>query len=174
MSKLQLMENKKIVSSFDLSEGEIVVGRDKNCDIHLDSEAISRRHVRIFTLMGDAFLEDLQSSNGTYVNGQLSKKCVLNDGDVIQIGKKELRFSQPAESTSSRQNAVGMDATQIIRPGEFGPETAAVREAHRSREGISPVMYSAHESGKPEIKSKPQRKNTKSGGLWGWFRRLFS
>jgi len=174
MPKLHLIEDKKMVSSFDLSEGEIVLGRDINCDIHLDSEAVSRRHVRIFTLMGDAFLEDLGSSNGTYVNGQLSKKCVLSDGDVIQIGEKELRFSQPVESTSAKQDADNMDATQIIRPGEFGPETTAVREKHRSREGISPVMYSAHGAGKTETKSKRQSKKAKTGGLWGWFRRMFS
>jgi len=173
MPKLHLIENKKIVSSFDLSEGEIAVGRDAECEIHLDDDAISRRHVRIFTLMGDAFLEDMESSNGTYVNGHLTKKGVLNDGDVIQIGQRELLFSQPAESASSRQNADNIDATMIIPPGNFGPETVAAKEKNRSREGISPVAYSAHETVKPVTRNKPPAKKQSSGGFWGWLRRLF-
>lgn len=174
MPKLHLIENKKTVSSFDLSEGEIVVGRDAECEIHLDDEAISRRHVRIFTLMGDAFLEDLESSNGTYVNGRLTKKSVLNDDDVIQIGKRELLFSQPAESLSSQHNADNLDATMIIPPGNFGPETVAAKEKNRSREGISPVAYSARETVKPVVKSNPPAMKQDSGGFWGWLRRLFN
>lgn len=173
MPKLHLMENKKTVSTFDLAEGEIVVGRDAACEIHLDDDAISRRHVRIFTLLGDAFLEDLGSSNGTYVNGHLTRKSVLNDGDVIQIGQRELLFSQPAESEPSRQNADNMDATMIIPPGNFGPETVAAKEKNRTREGISPVAYSAHEKAQPESRSRAPAGKQRSGGFWGWLRRLF-
>ena len=174
MPKLQLIEDNKTVSSFDLSDGEIMIGRDDQCEIPLDDEAISRQHVRIFTLMGDAFLEDMGSSNGTYVNGQLSRKCALNDGDVIQIGKKELRFSHPPEARQSGPNTEDLDATQIIRPGEFGPETKAVKQEQRSREGISPVTFTARETRKPEVTQRVPGRQTESGGFWGWLRRLFS
>ncbi|GEM_PF-5591640 len=174
MPKLQLIEDNKTVSSFDLSDGEIMIGRDDQCEIPLDDEAISRQHVRIFTLMGDAFLEDMGSSNGTYVNGQLSRKCALNDGDVIQIGKKELRFSHPPEARQAGQNTVDLDATQIIPPGEFGPETKAVKQEKRSREGISPVILAARETTKPEVKQRVRGRQTESRGFWGWLRRLFS
>ena len=146
MPKLHLIKNKKTVSSFYLSDGEIVIGRDDECDIPLDDEAISRQHVRIFTLMGDAFLEDMGSSNGTFVNGQLSRKCTLNDGDVIQIGNKELRFSHPPEARQAGQNTADSDATRIIPPGKFGPETKAVKQVKRSREGISPIISAAQET----------------------------
>ena len=174
MPKLSLIENKKTISSFDLTEGEIIIGRDAECVIHLDDEAISRRHVRIFTLMGDAFLEDLDSSNGTYVNGRLTKKSVLNDGDVIQIGERELLFSQPPEAAASAQEAEDMDATRIISPGNFGPATVAAKEKNKSVEGISPVAYSAHENVTPVAKrEEPPTEDQNSGGFWGWLRRLF-
>ncbi|MCP3870969.1 MAG: FHA domain-containing protein [Gammaproteobacteria bacterium] len=173
MPKLNLIENKKTVSSFDLTEGEILIGRDAQCHIHLEDEAISRRHVRIFTLMGDAFLEDMGSSNGTYVNGQLSKKCALNDGDVIQMGKKELRFSHPPEDDLTVRDNADVDATRIIRPGDFGPATKAVKRQQRSREGISPVKLSEHKTKEPKAKSK-QKKGKKSGGFWGWIKGMFS
>lgn len=176
MPKLLLIENKETVSSFDLSEGKIMIGRDEHCDIYLDDEAVSRHHVRVFTLMGDAFLEDLGSSNGTFVNGKLTQKCALNDGDVIQIGEKELRFSQPVESTSPQQGEGKVDATRIIRPGDFGPATQEAKEKNRSREGISPVSFAAKEDSPTNVRvqQEAETKQTKSGGLWGWIRRLFS
>jgi len=175
MPTLLLIENKEVVSSFDLSEGKIIIGRDEHCDIPLDDEAVSRHHVRVFTLMGDAFLEDLGSSNGTYVNGKLTQKCALNDGDVIQIGEKELRFSHPVDSTSPQQGEGKVDATRIIPPGEFGPATQEAREANRSREGISPVSFAAQDD-RPasRVNQEARGEETKSGGLWGWIRRLFS
>ena len=175
MSKLLLIENNEAVSSFDLIEGKITIGRGADCEIQLEDEAISRQHVRIVTLMGNSILEDLGSSNGTYVNGKLSRKCALNHGDVIQIGEKELRFSQPADSTSSSQGKGDADATRIITPGNFGPATTEAQAENRSRDGISPVTYAAQDAdpAKPAAQETPDEKPG-SGGLWGWIRRLFS
>ncbi len=172
MPKLLLIENNETVSSFDLAEGKITIGRGGDCEIRLDDEAISRQHVRVITLMGDAFLEDLGSSNGTYVNGKLTQKCALNDGDVVQIGEKELRFYQPGDAASPQEGKV--DATRIIRPGEFGPATAEAQEKNRSREGISPVSYAAGEGKLGDTQQRPQDGQKKSDGLFGWLRRLFS
>ena len=174
MPKLLLIENNETVSSFDLAEGKITIGRGGDCEIRLDDEAVSRQHARIITLMGDAFLEDLGSSNGTYVNGKLTQKCALNDGDVVQIGEKELRFSQPGDAASAQGGEGKVDATRIIRPGEFGPATAEAQEQNRSRDGISPVSYAAHEEKLGDTQERAQGKQMKSGGLWGWIRRLFS
>ena len=172
MPKLLLIENNEIVSSFDLAEGKITIGRGGDCEIRLDDEAISRQHVRVITLMGDAFLEDLGSSTGTYVNGKLTQKCALNHGDVVQIGEKELRFSQPGDSASPQEGKV--DATRIIRPGEFGPATAEAQEKNRSREGISPVSYAAGEDKLVDTQQRSRDGQEKAGGLLGWLRRLFS
>ena len=174
MPKLLLIENQETLSSFDLAEGKITIGRDAGCDIQLEDEAISRHHVRVLTLMGDAFLEDLGSSNGTYVNGKLTQKCALNDGDVIQIGQKELRFSHPAEETASEPGRGKVDATRIIRPGEFGPATTEAQDERRSRDGISPVSYAAQEDTSAHSAQKAGGEPAKPGGIWGWIRRLFS
>ena len=174
MPKLLLIENNETASSFDLAEGKITIGRGGDCEIRLDDEAISRQHVRVITLMGDAFLEDLGSSNGTYVNGKLTQKCALNDGDVVQIGDKELRFSQPGDASSSQAGTGKVDATRIIRPGEFGPATSEAQEENRSRDGISPVSYAAQDDKLSDTQKRGQSGQVKSGGFWGWIRRLFS
>ncbi|MCP5418781.1 MAG: FHA domain-containing protein [Chromatiaceae bacterium] len=174
MPQIHLIADKKRVSTFDLADGEVVVGRGTDCEIQLDDDAISRRHVRIFTLMGDAFLEDLESSNGTYVNGCLTRKSVLNDGDVIQIGQRELLFTQPADDRSSLSRAGEADATMIIPPGNFGPATVAAKQQNRSRDGISPVAFSVRESGKRLPKETPyEAQEMDNGGFWGWLLRFF-
>ena len=59
----------------------MVVGREPSCDIHIDNLGISRNHCA-FVTKGEAFLvQDLNSSNGTYVNGQKITERFLNDGD---------------------------------------------------------------------------------------------
>ncbi len=174
MPKLLLIENNETVSSFDLAEGKITIGRGGDCDIRLDDEAVSRQHVRVITLMGDAFLEDLGSSNGTFVNGKLTQKCALNDGDVVQVGEKELRFSQPGDAASLLGGKGKVDSTRIIRPGEFGPATAEAQDKNRSREGISPVSYGAHDGKLGDTRERHRDGQKKAGGLWGWIRRLFS
>jgi sigma-B regulation protein RsbU (phosphoserine phosphatase) len=86
----------------------ITIGRSVECGCIIDDAAASRRHVRIVAL-GDRFeWEDLQSMNGTQLNGQRKKHGVLHDGDRLQIGETVLRFEvvdepdepMPEESTT--------------------------------------------------------------------------
>jgi len=70
-----------------LSESKQRIGRDSRCDIHLDDTETSRKHAEIEFFGGEYLLTDLQSSNGTIVNGKPIDSKVLRDGDRIQIGK---------------------------------------------------------------------------------------
>lgn len=138
MSQLHLINNDQTERSFSLNGGELLVGREDYCDIRLDYPGISRKHLRLLTVMDDTFLEDLASKNGTYVNGRLARKCALNDGDIIQLGEVELRFEKLAEA-SAMELPEDPDATTVIQPGQFGPKSRAAREAGARVEGISPV-----------------------------------
>lgn len=81
---------------FDLTKPEITLGRDPGNDIFLDDVTVSRRHAKI-VMEGEAFsIEDVGSLNGTYVNNQRVDKCVLSEGDELQIGKYKL-FFMPAK-----------------------------------------------------------------------------
>lgn len=72
-----------------------VIGRGLDADIRLEDEGVSRRHARVVASHdGDPVIEDLGSSNGTFVNGQAIERQVLRDGDKIQIGSVSiLKFS---------------------------------------------------------------------------------
>ncbi|MCA8838157.1 MAG: FHA domain-containing protein, partial [Proteobacteria bacterium] len=60
----------------------------------IDSMAISGRHCQILNILNDSFLEDLESTNGTFVNGNRVKKYALSDNDVIVVGRHHLKFNK--------------------------------------------------------------------------------
>ncbi len=70
-----------------------IIGRDSSCDLSLEDEGISKFHFRVSAEQGYFFIEDLGSSNGTYVDGKkIKKKSLLNDFERIVAGKTIIRF----------------------------------------------------------------------------------
>lgn len=83
--------------TYPIDKSRIVVGREPKCDIHIDNLGISREHCA-FSQRGDAYLvQDLNSSNGTYVNGRKITEHFLNHDDEIVIGKYMLKFKNEAQ-----------------------------------------------------------------------------
>jgi len=80
------------VRGIHLSESEVFIGRSAECEVHLPFNNISRKHARIDFKGEDYVLEDLNSTNGTYVNGVRIIRCVLRSNDQIQIGEAKIYF----------------------------------------------------------------------------------
>lgn len=94
MAKVSIFFNGAQQKEVLLDKEHMVIGRDPSCQIHLDNLGISRTHCQLLK-RGDAFVvQDLKSSNGTFVNGQKVGEHYLNDKDVISFGKFELKFSK--------------------------------------------------------------------------------
>lgn len=90
-----------------LIEGENVVGRDPDAALWIDHSSVSRKHARITIAAGKATLEDLDSKNGTFLNGKkIERRMPLTDGDELRIGPETmvLRESSPATTRSERRN----------------------------------------------------------------------
>lgn len=85
----------------DLPDGRFVVGRDKTCDLRPTSDGVSRRHCA-FRISGDVvLLRDLQSTNGTIVNGRpIEEEVELQDGDVIEFGSLQFAYLAVPEESS--------------------------------------------------------------------------
>jgi len=87
--------------SYELDEGETLIGRNPTTDITLLDEGISREHaIIVYDVKQEFFLvEDLQSTNGTRVNGKRVRSTELSDRDKLQIGSTlfEFRFAEPAD-----------------------------------------------------------------------------
>ena len=81
--------------TFPLAAGDNIVGRDPRCAIWIDASGVSRRHAKV-TMIGDrAALEDLGSSNGTFLKGQrITAAQALTNGDVIELGSTAVTFRQ--------------------------------------------------------------------------------
>ncbi len=92
MSKLIIKLNNEVVDRIELRQGDMRLGRKSGCDIPLDNLSVSGEHANIFTIGGDSFIQDLTSTNGTYVNGKKVAKHHLRDGDTVVIGKYSLSF----------------------------------------------------------------------------------
>jgi len=70
------------------------IGRRHDARISLMQPGVSRRHARLFHLHSEEIIEDLGSTNGTYVNGVRITRCVLQNNDVIRIGDATLLFTR--------------------------------------------------------------------------------
>ena len=122
-AKLILSLNNSVLGEFALDKERIILGRKAENDIQVDNLAVSGQHAAIITILNDSFLEDLDSTNGTYVNGKLVKKHALKNSDVITIGKHELKYVNDEASDEDDE----FEKTMIIRPGMAGHAAAAAK-----------------------------------------------
>ena len=157
-AKLILSLNNSVLGEFPLDKERIIVGRKPENDIQVDNLAVSGQHAAIITILNDSFLEDLDSTNGTYVNGKLVKKHALKNGDVVTIGKHELRYLND-EATDEDDE---FEKTMIIRPGMAGHAAAAAKAEEQAPTAASaspgadaPAGSAAMPLGKIQVLSGP-------------------
>ena len=90
MAKISVVENNIPVNSISLTAGTVSIGRANNNDIRIKNTTISSYHAKIVTFYNASYIEDLDSTNGTYVNGKRIKKHTLKPGDIISVGALSL------------------------------------------------------------------------------------
>ena len=89
-------------SRFELTEPTVRLGRDASNTIQLHDTEVSRHHAEIRRVDDDYAISDLNSSNGTFVNGQRIRQQHLASGDQIQVGSTLMLYTGPAEETRRR------------------------------------------------------------------------
>ena len=125
MAKVIVMYNKKVLDQFDLPQGDMKIGRRPGSDIVVDNMAVSGEHANIFTIGEDSFIQDLGSTNGTFVNNKRIAKHHLKHGDVVTIGKHTLSYVNESESKPAEDFA----KTVIIAPPGAGADSGNKRKA---------------------------------------------
>ncbi|NML26671.1 FHA domain-containing protein [Zoogloea dura] len=119
MPRLILSMDGLVLKEMPLERERTTIGRKPHNDIQIDNLAISGEHAAIVTILNDAFLEDLNSTNGTYVNGQPVKKHVLQNNDVVELGKYRIKFvADQAGAQSEQDEAVVFGSTTAGVSGE--------------------------------------------------------
>lgn len=135
MAKLVLSMNGVVQGEYELNQERLTIGRKPDNDIPIDNLAVSGKHALVITILDDSFLEDLGSTNGSYVNGKLVKKHALKDGDVIAIGKHELKYVNEHATADDDD----FEKTMIIRPGSASAAVAAAQAAEKAVQSAEPA-----------------------------------
>ena len=138
MAKIVLSMDGVILQEMVLSKERITIGRRPHNDLVIDNSAISAEHAVIVTMLRDAYLEDLNSTNGTQLNGQPIKKHFLKNNDVIELAKYKLRFVR--EDESQDDEAVFIQAARKTSDKEHTNLTSIVASKRIYRDGNTVVL----------------------------------
>lgn len=122
MARLILSLDGQVLAEYNMNKERYTVGRLPDNDIRIDNPAVSGHHSLVINILNDSFLEDLNSTNGTYVNGKLIKKHALQHGDVVTVGHHQLRFID-TQSLDSEPDE--FEKTMVITPGSAVAAIAA-------------------------------------------------
>jgi len=117
MAKLIYSLDGAFLGEYPIEKERMTIGRRATNDIHIDNLGVSGEHASILTIGNDSFLEDLDSTNGTLVNGKPIKKHVLQNADVIEFGKFQLKYVNEQQAANSMGGGTeDFEKTMILRP----------------------------------------------------------
>ncbi|MHB8951197.1 MAG: FHA domain-containing protein [Rhodoferax sp.] len=110
MPKMIVSIDGVVIKEVQLTKDRTTLGRRPYNDIVIDNLAVSGEHAVVQMTDGQVFLEDLNSTNGTYVNGKAVKKQLLQDGDSVEVGKYKIKFVSDAHAES-------FEKTMMVKAG---------------------------------------------------------
>src|SRR2546429_6518521 len=139
MARLVLSLDSQVMAEYNMNKERYTIGRLPDNDIRIDNAAVSGHHSLIINILNDSFLEDLNSTNGTYVNGKLIKKHALQHGDVITVGHHQLRFVEDDEQQDE------FEKTMVIQP--------SARPVEKVRTAVDQASPSVSATGKSRVLS---------------------
>ena len=119
MPKMIVSIDGVVIKEVQLTKDRTSLGRRPYNDIVIDNLAVSGEHAVLQMSGNEVFVEDLNSTNGTYLNGKAVKKQQLNNGDTVEIGKYKIKYVNEAANA-------GFEKTMIIKAGSTGLVAPAV------------------------------------------------
>jgi hypothetical protein len=122
MPKMIVSIDGVVIKEVQLTKDRTSLGRRPYNDIVIDNLAVSGEHAVLQMSGNEVFVEDLNSTNGTYLNGKAVKKQQLNNGDTVEIGKYKIKYVNEAASA-------GFEKTMIIKAGSVAPAATAAPAA---------------------------------------------
>jgi pSer/pThr/pTyr-binding forkhead associated (FHA) protein len=126
MAKLILSLDGSVIREIPLDKERITIGRRPQNDIQIENLAVSGEHACVVTILNDSFLEDLGSTNGTLVNGNPIKKHILQNNDVVEIGKYKMKYVVEAAAGQVPQDDFERTMVMKSSPGKpTAPRPAA-------------------------------------------------
>ena len=146
MAKLVLSMNGSVLGNYFLEKERFSIGRKPTCDIHINDQGVSKEHAVILTVGNDQILEDMGSTNGTHVNGHGVKRQILQNGDVIEVGRYRLKFvnkkAMPDMDFDKTLMIPAFDRTKLNEEGaiKLGEDTASISTAVANARNVKTVF----------------------------------
>jgi len=113
MGKLVVSLDGVVIKEVQITKDKTSLGRRPYNDIVIDNLAVSGEHAVLQMVGSDVFIEDLNSTNGTYINGKAIKKQLLVNNDVVEIGKYKIKYLV--------EESADYERTMILKPGATSP-----------------------------------------------------
>lgn len=167
MSRLILSLDGQLLKEIVLDKERLTIGRRPHNDLQIDNLAVSGQHAMVTTLGPDSFLEDLDSTNGTAVNGHAIRKYHLQDGDLIEIGKYKLKYVNEVAVTSSSASAKAPAGDAVPPSGTAIGDTVSLGPAHKPAAPMPPDAFLRVLSGANSGKELPLSKSATTFGKPG-------
>ena len=153
MARLILSLDGQTLAEYNMTKERYTVGRLPDNDIRIDNAAVSGHHSLLINILNDSFLEDLNSTNGTYVNGKLIKKHALQHGDVITVGHHQLRYVDDQAQQAPEDE---FEKTMVITPS--GQMEKQVAQAARVAEAAASAAAAAEAPRPPPSEASKSRR----------------
>ena len=120
-----------------LVPGRFIIGRTTDNDMQIDSKFVSRHHLQLITSVDNCYLEDLNSTNGVFLNGKRVRRQKLQPGDVIKLGMHEVTYSrvEPGDDARSTQTTVLQDSDYDDSDAEAETDAEADADAGADASG---------------------------------------
>jgi hypothetical protein len=156
MARLILSLDGQTLAEYNMTKERYTVGRLPDNDIRIDNAAVSGHHSLLINILNDSFLEDLNSTNGTYVNGKLIKKHALQHGDVITVGHHQLRYVDDQAQQAPEDE---FEKTMVIQPsGQMEKQVAqAARMADAAANAVAVSTVANNHPAPTPDGGKPRR-----------------
>jgi pSer/pThr/pTyr-binding forkhead associated (FHA) protein len=131
MPKMIVSIDGVVIKEVQLTKDRTTLGRRPYNDIVIDNLAVSGEHAVMLMTGNEVHLEDLNSTNGTYVNGKAAKKQLLQNNDTVEIGKYKIKYVSEAANS-------GFDKTMVVKPGTVASSAApAAAAAGMAPQGVA-------------------------------------
>jgi len=128
----------------------VILGRLDSSDIPIHDRKASREHAKVYRQGQRYAIVDLNSSNGTFVNGSRITKVLLESGDEIRIGTVALRFQDP-EAEAQREKQAAASGRKSLDEAFAGKPAAKDDSAPVVLKGYQPIQYSRIKRGNPGL-----------------------
>ena len=138
MGKLVISMDGVVIKEVPITKEKTTLGRRPYNDVVIDNLAVSGEHAALQLVGADVFIEDLNSTNGTYINGKAVKKQMLVHNDTVEVGKYKIKHHA--------DQGTDYEATQILRPNAAASAPSAPSLSRPSGFGgptsLDPLVHS--------------------------------